>query len=80
MSSVRRLGASSASPARLAGWCSSVVERLAGARLVADAAVLLRDVEVRHLFHDGRTQEHPPTEGVRRDAAVGTGLRRGRRR
>jgi uncharacterized protein (DUF488 family) len=34
-------------------------------RLIADAAVLLRGVEVRHLGHDGRLTAHAPTEGVR---------------
>jgi uncharacterized protein (DUF488 family) len=34
-------------------------------RLIADAAVLLREVDVRHLGHDGRLQPHHPTDGVR---------------
>jgi len=34
-------------------------------RLIADAAVLLHDVEVRHLGHDGKLSEHQLTEGVR---------------
>lgn len=34
-------------------------------RLVADAALLLREVEVLHLLHDGTLQPHRPTEGVR---------------
>ena len=36
-------------------------------RLVADAAALLHDVEVRHLMHDGTLRPHLPTDGVRRD-------------
>lgn len=36
-------------------------------RLLADAAVLLRDVDVVHLLHDGRLHPHRPTEGVRRE-------------
>jgi hypothetical protein len=36
-------------------------------RLLADAATLLRGVEVRHLFHDGRLQPHPVTPEARRD-------------
>jgi uncharacterized protein (DUF488 family) len=36
-------------------------------RLIADAAALLRGVEVVHLLHDGRLEPHRPTEGVRRD-------------
>ncbi len=35
-------------------------------RLLADHLVLVRDVEVLHLMHDGRTSPHPPTDGVRR--------------
>jgi uncharacterized protein (DUF488 family) len=34
-------------------------------RLVADAAVLLRDAEVGHLFHDGRLQPHEPMPAAR---------------
>jgi uncharacterized protein (DUF488 family) len=33
-------------------------------RLVADAATLLYDVEVRHLMPDGRQQAHAPTPGA----------------
>jgi uncharacterized protein (DUF488 family) len=36
-------------------------------RLIADAATLLRDVEVVHLLHDGRLEPHRATEGVRRE-------------
>lgn len=36
-------------------------------RLLADAAVLARGVEVRHLLHDGGWQPHTPTQGVRVD-------------
>lgn len=36
-------------------------------RLIADGATLLRDVEVRHLFHDGHLQVHPPTPSARVD-------------
>jgi uncharacterized protein (DUF488 family) len=35
-------------------------------RLLADHLVLVRDVEVVHLMHDGRMTPHPPTDGVRR--------------
>jgi uncharacterized protein (DUF488 family) len=34
-------------------------------RLVADFAVVARGVDVRHLMHDGRLEEHRPTPGVR---------------
>ena len=40
-------------------------------RLLADAAVLVRGVEVAHLLHDGRVEPHRVTEGVRR---AGSGL------
>ena len=33
-------------------------------RLIADAAVLLHGVDVRHVLPDGRQQEHPPTPGA----------------
>jgi uncharacterized protein (DUF488 family) len=36
-------------------------------RLLADAAVLLRDAAVEHLFHDGRLAPHPPMPEARRD-------------
>lgn len=41
-------------------------------RLLADHLVLVRDVDVVHLMHDGRVNAHPPTDGVRRagDAVV----------
>lgn len=35
-------------------------------RLIADAAVLVRDHPVAHLFRDGRRQPHPPTPEARR--------------
>jgi uncharacterized protein (DUF488 family) len=34
-------------------------------RLIADAASLLRGVEVLHLMHDGKLRPHVPTEGAR---------------
>jgi hypothetical protein len=40
-------------------------------RLIADAAVLLFAVEVRHLGHDGRLSAHRLTEGVRVDGRRG---------
>ena len=41
-------------------------------RLLADAAVLLHELPVAHLMHDGRLAPHAPTDGVRR---VGDHLR-----
>ncbi len=45
--------------------CSEAVWWRCHRRLLADAAVLLHGVPVRHLMHDGRTPEHVPTEGAR---------------
>jgi uncharacterized protein (DUF488 family) len=45
--------------------CSESVWWRCHRRLVADAAVLLRDVAVNHLMHDGRVVIHEPTDGVR---------------
>ncbi len=39
-------------------------------RLIADAATLLDDVEVRHLMPDGRQQAHAPTTGAVVDGGV----------
>ena len=60
------LGEVLAEPRRSAVLCSESVWWRCHRRLVADSAVLLHDVDVRHLFHDGRLAEHGPTEGVRR--------------
>jgi len=45
--------------------CSESVWWRCHRRLLADHLVLLRDVEVVHLMHDGRLTPHVPTEGVR---------------
>jgi len=34
-------------------------------RLIADVAVLLHDIRVLHLMHDGRSPPHRPTAGAR---------------
>ncbi|MCU1375831.1 MAG: hypothetical protein JWO68_3117, partial [Actinomycetia bacterium] len=47
--------------------CSESVWWRCHRRLLADAAVLLRGVEVTHLLPDGRVASHVPTEGVRID-------------
>lgn len=49
---------------RVAIMCSESVWWRCHRRLIADHLVLLDDVAVRHLFHDGRLQEHPPTPGA----------------
>ena len=51
----------------VAVMCSESVWWRCHRRLIADAAVLLRESEVWHLLHDGRLQAHPPTPGVRVD-------------
>ena len=45
--------------------CSESVWWRCHRRLVADFASVARGVEVRHLMHDGRTQPHRPSPGVR---------------
>lgn len=45
--------------------CSESVWWRCHRRLVADAAALLRGVEVAHLAHDGRTTVHEPSAGAR---------------
>ena len=45
--------------------CSESVWWRCHRRLVADFAVTARGVEVRHLMHDGRLEEHRPSDGLR---------------
>lgn len=51
----------------LAVLCSESLWWRCHRRLLADYLVLVRDVPVLHLMHDGRLTPHPPTDGVRRD-------------
>lgn len=51
---------------RTAVLCSESVWWRCHRRMIADFALLARDVPVRHLMHDGRLPEHRPTDGVRR--------------
>ncbi|MDP8970575.1 MAG: DUF488 domain-containing protein [Actinomycetota bacterium] len=51
----------------VAAMCSERLWWRCHRRLLADAAVLLHDVDVRHLLHDGRQEAHRLTEGARRD-------------
>lgn len=54
-------------PARkTAIMCSETLWWRCHRRLVADAAVLLHGVDVRHLMANGRLQPHALTQGVRR--------------
>jgi uncharacterized protein (DUF488 family) len=50
---------------RVAMMCAESVWWRCHRRLVADALVLLRDVDVRHLFHDGRVAPHSVTPAAR---------------
>lgn len=50
---------------RTAIMCSETVWWRCHRRIIADFATLARGTKVRHLMHDGRFQEHVPTEGVR---------------
>ncbi|HEX5565573.1 MAG TPA: DUF488 domain-containing protein [Streptomyces sp.] len=45
--------------------CAEAVWWRCHRRLIADAAVLTRGVDVLHLMHDGRLVPHTPTPGVR---------------
>ncbi|HTK16318.1 MAG TPA: DUF488 domain-containing protein [Acidimicrobiia bacterium] len=45
--------------------CSESVWWRCHRRLLADYLVLVRDINVVHLMHDGRLTPHAPTEGVR---------------
>lgn len=56
-----------AGPVPTAVMCSETVWWRCHRRMVADAAVLLHDVEVHHLMPGGRTTAHAPTAGVRVD-------------
>jgi len=47
--------------------CSESVWWRCHRRLIADAAVVLREVPVHHLMPDGRTTPHAPTAGAVRD-------------
>lgn len=42
-------------------------------RLIADAVMLLHDVVVLHLFHDGRLTPHVPTQAARVERALEPG-------
>lgn len=56
----------SCSGRQMAIMCSETLWWRCHRRLVSDAAVLLHDLPVLHLGHDGRLSEHRLTEGVRR--------------
>jgi uncharacterized protein (DUF488 family) len=53
-----------ASEQRTAVMCAETLWWRCHRRLVADAAVLLRDVSVSHLMHDGSERAHGVTEGA----------------
>jgi uncharacterized protein (DUF488 family) len=51
----------------VAVMCSEAVWWRCHRRLLADHLVLVSDLAVEHLFHDGRLAEHPVTPGARGD-------------
>ena len=61
------LEATTAGHGGTAVMCSESVWWRCHRRLLADHLVLVRDVEVLHLMHDGRRTPHAPTQGVRRE-------------
>ncbi len=54
-----------AATGRTAVMCAEAVWWRCHRRLIADFATLARQVPVRHLAHDGRLTDHPPTPGAR---------------
>jgi uncharacterized protein (DUF488 family) len=58
------LDVAGASPSAV--MCSESVWWRCHRRLLADHLVLVEDVDVAHLFHDGRITAHPVTPGARR--------------
>jgi uncharacterized protein (DUF488 family) len=50
--------------------CSETLWWRCHRRLIADAAVLLHGIDVKHLTPNARTQPHVLTEGVRRDGGI----------
>ena len=52
-------------PGETAVMCSESLWWRCHRRLIADVAVLLHDVEVLHLAHDGRLSPHPVADGAR---------------
>jgi len=50
---------------RVVVMCSESVWWRCHRRIIADVATLAHGVTVRHLMHDGRVTEHPPSEGAR---------------
>ncbi|WP_435741683.1 DUF488 domain-containing protein [Nocardioides sp. SYSU DS0663] len=59
------LAQSASADGPVAIMCSETVWWRCHRRMISDAAVLLRHVDVRHLGHDGRLAAHPPADGAR---------------
>ena len=55
----------SATGSRTVVMCSESVWWRCHRRIVADVVALTTDLPVRHLMHDGRLTDHPPSEGAR---------------
>ncbi len=54
-----------AATTRVAILCSETLWWRCHRRLISDAAMLLHDVPIEHLMHDGTLRPHIPTAGVR---------------
>ena len=65
VSRLRRTHAHTGVPDRAGRACSETVWWRCHRRLIADAAALLRGLDVAHLAHDGRTTIHEPSAGAR---------------
>lgn len=55
----------------VAVMCSESVWWRCHRRLLADHLMLVREIDVVHLMHDGRHMPHVPTDGVRREHGSG---------
>jgi uncharacterized protein (DUF488 family) len=55
----------------IAVMCAEAIWWRCHRKLIADFLVVARDVDVRHLMHDGRLQEHPPSPEARLDPSGG---------
>ena len=65
LTALDELAAQVASRDTTAVMCSETVWWRCHRRLIADAAALLRGLDVAHLAHDGRTTIHEPSAGAR---------------
>jgi len=61
-------GLAEGAPSQLVVMCSESLWWRCHRRLLADFVSVARGVEVRHLMHDGRVEEHRPSPGLRQRA------------